>query len=112
VGIDYYSNEETRECGGEEGRSLLHITEFACLFVGLSFPWLYGSWIYNYICNQCLSPLMCETESRSERGIQHYVRKVVSNLRQFGGFLRVLRFPLFMSIDQVHRIPESINTLY
>ena len=21
-------------------------------------PWLYGSWIYNYLCNQCLSPLM------------------------------------------------------
>jgi hypothetical protein len=21
-------------------------------------PWSYGSWIYNYKCNQCLSPLM------------------------------------------------------
>jgi len=21
-------------------------------------PWLYGSWIYNYLCNQCLSPSM------------------------------------------------------
>jgi hypothetical protein len=21
-------------------------------------PWLNGSWIYNYLCNQCLSPLM------------------------------------------------------
>ena len=20
-------------------------------------PWSYGSWIYNYLCNQCLSPL-------------------------------------------------------
>ena len=20
-------------------------------------PWLYGSWIYNYLCNQCISPL-------------------------------------------------------
>jgi hypothetical protein len=25
--------------------------------VGLSWLWLYGSWIYNYLCNQCLSPL-------------------------------------------------------
>ena len=25
---------------------------------GLSWPWSYGSWIYNYICNQRLSPLM------------------------------------------------------
>jgi len=24
---------------------------------GLSWSWLYGSWIYNYLCNQCLSPL-------------------------------------------------------
>jgi len=24
---------------------------------GPSFSWSYGSWIYNYICNQCLSPL-------------------------------------------------------
>ena len=24
---------------------------------GLSWLWSYGSWIYNYICNQCLSPL-------------------------------------------------------
>jgi len=23
-----------------------------------SWPWSYGSWIYKYICNQCLSPLM------------------------------------------------------
>ena len=25
---------------------------------GASWPWSYGSWIYNYLCNQCLSPLM------------------------------------------------------
>jgi hypothetical protein len=23
----------------------------------LSWPWSYGSWIYNYLCNQCRSPL-------------------------------------------------------
>jgi len=23
----------------------------------LSWPWSYGSWIYTYLCNQCLSPL-------------------------------------------------------
>ena len=23
-----------------------------------SWPWSYSSWIYNYLCNQCLSPLM------------------------------------------------------
>jgi hypothetical protein len=31
--------------------------------------------------------------SGSERGIQHYVINFVSDLRQVGGFLRVLRFP-------------------
>jgi len=31
-----------------------HIT----LWQGPSWPWSYGSWIYNYLCNQCLSPLM------------------------------------------------------
>jgi hypothetical protein len=35
----------------------------------------------------------CEFESRSGRGVQHYVMKFVSDLRQVGGFLRVLRFP-------------------
>ena len=28
------------------------------LLDGLSWPWSHGSWIYNYLCNQCLSPLM------------------------------------------------------
>ena len=35
----------------------------------------------------------CEIESRSERGVQHYVIKIVSDLRQVDGFHRVLRFP-------------------
>jgi hypothetical protein len=36
----------------------------------------------------------CEFESRSGRGVQHYVIRFVSDLWQIGGFLRVLRFPL------------------
>ena len=35
---------------------------FTCLDFGTdagpSWPWSYGSWIYNYLCNQCPSPLM------------------------------------------------------
>jgi len=27
------------------------------IFSGPSWSWSYGSWIYNYLCNQCLSPL-------------------------------------------------------
>jgi hypothetical protein len=33
-----------------------------------------------------------EFESHSGRGVQHYVIKFVSDLRQVGGFLRVIRF--------------------
>jgi len=33
------------------------------------------------------------TTDASGRGVQHYVIKFVSDLRQVGGFLRVLRFP-------------------
>ena len=35
----------------------------------------------------------CEFESCSGRGVQHYVIKFVSDLRQVGGFLRILQFP-------------------
>jgi len=35
----------------------------------------------------------CEVESRSGQGVKHYAIKFVSDLRQIGGFLRVLRFP-------------------
>jgi len=31
---------------------------YSIITVGPSWPWLPGSWIYNYLCNQCLSPLM------------------------------------------------------
>jgi hypothetical protein len=58
---------------------------------GPSWQWSYGSWIYNYLCNQCLSPLMLEFESRSRWGVQHYVIKVVSDMQQVGCFLRVRR---------------------
>ena len=29
---------------------------------GASLPWSYRSWIYNYLCNQCLSPLMLSVQ--------------------------------------------------
>jgi len=35
----------------------------------------------------------CDFESRSGQGVQHYAIKFVSDLRQVGGFLQVLRFP-------------------
>jgi hypothetical protein len=35
--------------------------------------WSYGSWIYNHICNQCLSPQTFESRSGEVYSIQHYI---------------------------------------
>jgi len=34
------------------------ILPYPILDQGPSWTWSYGSWIYNYLCNWCLSPLM------------------------------------------------------
>ena len=39
------------------------------LSVGLSWSWSYGSWIYNFPCNQCLSPLTLLVWIPLRRGI-------------------------------------------
>jgi hypothetical protein len=36
---------------------------------GPSWSWLYGSWIYNYLCNQCLSPLKLWVRIPLMRGV-------------------------------------------
>jgi hypothetical protein len=36
---------------------------------GLSWSWTYGSWIYNYLCNQCPSPLQLGVRTPLGRGI-------------------------------------------
>ena len=46
-----------------------------------SWSWSYVSWIYNYLCNQCLNPAHGEVYL-----IQHYVIKLVSDLWLVGGF--------------------------
>ena len=61
-------------------------------FLENSWRWSYGSWIYNYPNNQCPSPLML-FEYRSGQGVQHYVIKFISDLRQVGGVHCLLRFP-------------------
>jgi hypothetical protein len=45
-----------------------------------------------------------EFESRSGRGVQHYVIKFVSDLRHVGGFLRVLRFPPPIKLTDITEI--------
>ena len=62
------------------------------LGTGPSWPWSYGSCIYNYLCSQCLSPLMLfvRISSRARCTCTASCDKLVSDLRQVGGFLRVL----------------------
>jgi len=57
----------------------------------------YGSWISSYMCNQSVPTTTNAVSSNTAHGeeclIQHYVIKFVSDLRQVGGFSRVLRLP-------------------
>jgi len=52
--------------------------------VVVGFTTTYAISVYHHWC--------CEFEYRSGWGVQHYVIKFVSDLRQVSGFLRVLRF--------------------
>ena len=66
------------------------------LVEGLSWSWEYSSWIYNCLCNQCISPLKLLVRIPFGKGVlekQHYVIKFVSDLRHVDWFLCVLRFP-------------------
>jgi hypothetical protein len=65
---------------------------FYSTLVGPSWPLSYGSWIYNYLCNQCLSQLMLWVRI-SIRARCTTLCKFVSDLWQVDGFLRVLWFP-------------------
>ena len=65
-------------------------------FQGSSWSGFYGSWINNYLCKSV--PITTKVmSSKPVHGevywIQHYAINFVSDLRQIGGFLWVLRFP-------------------
>ena len=57
----------------------------------MSWSWSYGSWIYNYLCNQYLSPLTLWVRIQLRRGVLDTTLcdKVCQCLRLVGGFLRV-----------------------
>ena len=57
-------------------------------------PWSYGSWIYNYLCNQYLSPLMLWVRISIKARCTTLCDKVFSYLRLVSGFLRVSGFLL------------------
>jgi hypothetical protein len=73
---------------------------FTCI-MGPSWPWSHGTWIYNYLCNLYICMYLSQSKLRvpspTHGGCARYKRyviKFVSDLRQVGGFVRVLRFPL------------------
>ena len=77
---------------------------------GLSWLWLNGSWIYNYLCNQLPSPLIVVGSNPAHgevHSIQIYVIKFVTDFRQIGGFLRVLQFPPPIQYDR-HEITDIL----
>jgi hypothetical protein len=53
--------------------------------------WCYGSWIDNYLCNQCLSPMKLWVQIPLRRGVLDTTLcdkvQVVRDFRQVGGFL-------------------------
>jgi hypothetical protein len=62
-----------------------------------SWSWSHGSWTYNYLLQSVpitTKVLGSNTTHGEMYSIQQYVIKFVSDLRQVGGFLRVLQFPL------------------
>jgi len=38
-------------------KSFFFLSKTSIQIKGPSWSWSYGSWIYDYLCNQCLSPL-------------------------------------------------------
>jgi len=45
-------------CTEGDNEAITSSMRFPSIKEGSLWPWSHGSWIYNYLCNQCLSPLM------------------------------------------------------
>jgi hypothetical protein len=61
-----------------------------------SWSWSYGSLIYDYLCNQCISQLTLWVQILHMLGVLDTT--YVSDLGQIGGFLRVLQFPTHVKL--------------
>ena len=69
--------------------------------MGPSCSWSYDSWIYIYLCNQCLSPL--------KLWVQIPLIKLVIDLRQVGGFLWVLSLVSSSNKTDRHDITKMLK---
>jgi len=58
-------------------RGVFIIAQFKSTYEGSSWSWSYGSWIYHYLCNQCLSRgvasefILVRRNGRLARGVWH-----------------------------------------
>jgi hypothetical protein len=73
-------------------------------------------WFTTTYAISCYHHWFCEFESRSGRGVKHYVIKFVSDLRQVGGFLLVIRSVSYTSKTYLRDITEiwlkvELNTI-
>jgi len=53
----------------EKKKILAFVNSWIYKFVGSSWSWSYGSWIYNYMCNRCLSLLTLWVRTPLWRGV-------------------------------------------
>ena len=80
--------------------------------------WSYGSWIYNYLCNQCLSPLMLWVRIPLRRGVLDTTlcdnvsvicgRSVVFS--GYSGFLHQLNWPPRYNCNIVESVVKHHNS--
>ena len=75
IGLTYDDNVcfELQDCCYSISKE--YFVDFSVNFIGLPnvqgpiWSWSYGSWIYNYLCNQCLSPLKLSVRTCSWWGV-------------------------------------------
>ena len=80
----------------EQCKSKININKLEKWKEGKSWSWSCGSLIYNYLCNQRLSPLTLRIRIPFMARCTRYNILVITffrDLRQVGGFLWILRFP-------------------
>ena len=74
IGQKYFCEGANHHCSWTFSK--LYYSFVTMLLKRLSWSWLYGSWIYKYLCNLCLSPLRLVKMNPAHGemySIQHYV---------------------------------------
>ena len=91
-------------CDRLEWKGMLFCIVFICIVIGDPDPsWSCsnGSWIYNFLCNQCPLPLKLWVRIPLMARCISYNIKFFSNLRQVGDFLWILRFPASIKLTML-----------